>query len=121
MDDGGYALDGFFETRPGGEIDADVLDRCQLLGCTFAGSGGNNVVTPAGQLADQPASEGSAGAGDKYSQSQLRTTVRLCSRMYCRRYQGPPPPPPDVPERFHPPNDWTSGQAPVVAPARRFT
>ena len=34
---------------------------------------------------------------------------------------GPPPALPVDPDPFQPPNGWTPGQAPVVAPARRFT
>ena len=49
------------------------------------------------------------------------TTVRLCSRMNCGRYQGPSPPLPVVPLDFQPAKVCVPGQAPVVAPARRFT
>ena len=114
-------LGGGFDTLAGREVYSDVANRCQPLGSADSGGGGDDVTAPPCQLTDYPAAQNPAGTGDEYSQAQPRTTVRLCSRMYWRRYQGPPPPPPDVPEPFQPPNDCTSGQAPVVAPARRFT
>ena len=49
------------------------------------------------------------------------TTVRLCSRMNCGRYQAPRPPFPVDPLDFQPQKVWVPGHAPVVAPARRFT
>ncbi len=49
------------------------------------------------------------------------TIVRLCSRMNCGRYQAPSPPLPVEPLDFQPQNVCVPGQAPVVAPARRFT
>src|SRR4029450_6897731 len=48
-------------------------------------------------------------------------TVRDCSRRACITWDGAPPALPVVPEPFQPPNGWTPGHAPVVAPARRFT
>ena len=41
--------------------------------------------------------------------------------MNCGRYQGPSPPLPVVPLDFQPQKVCVPGQAPVVAPARRFT
>jgi hypothetical protein len=41
--------------------------------------------------------------------------------MNCGSYQGPSPPLPVAPLDFQPQNDCVPGQAPVVAPARRFT
>ena len=121
MDDGIHPLGGLLETCPGHEIDSNITDGRQASGGAFSGRGRDDLMAPPGQLADQPPPEDSPGACDKDRQSQLRTTVRLCSRMYWRRYQGPPPPPPEVPEPFQPPKDWASGQAPVVAPAFRLT
>src|SRR5687768_461045 len=48
-------------------------------------------------------------------------TVRACSRRNCWTYHGPRAPLPLEPLAPQPVNGWTPGQAPLVAPARRFT
>ena len=51
----------------------------------------------------------------------IRRSSCDCSRMNCGRYQGPRPPLPVEPLDFQPQKVCVPGQAPVVAPARRFT
>ena len=114
-----HSGEGSVKSETGGEVDLNISDIGQVAGEPAASGGGDHFVPETGQLTHQSPSEGAGSAGDQ--DPQVCTTVRLCSRMYWRRYQGPPPPVPEVPEPFQPPKLCTSGQAPVVAPARRFT
>ncbi len=106
--------------QPPIDLDGSTGVGCRVNHRTYSvQGGGDDFVTAPGQFSGHAATERASSPGDQ--NPQVRTTVRLCSRMYWRRYQGPPPPVPEVPDPFQPPKLWTSGQAPVVAPARRLT